>query len=66
MSRIIDIHHHRHKNEEKSFAPSKKAYAFEVTKKTIELLKNASNLTPIPLAKDVLELGLTILSICEV
>lgn len=47
-------------------APSTKQYAFEVTKKTIEVLKGAASLVGVPLAREVLDIGLAFIKTCEV
>ncbi|KIM49724.1 hypothetical protein M413DRAFT_21884 [Hebeloma cylindrosporum] len=41
--------------EESSFAPTKTEYAFEATKKTIEILQGAAGLVGVPLVKEVLD-----------
>ena len=46
--------------------PLKKEYAFEATKKTIDILKGAASLVGIPLVKDVIDVGLAMIMTCEV
>ena len=46
--------------------PLKKEYAFEATKKTIDILKGAASLVGIPLVKDVIDVGLAMIMTCDV
>ena len=45
--------------------PLKKDYAFEATKKTIDILKGAASLVGIPLVQDVIDVGLAMMMTCE-
>ena len=45
--------------------PTRKEYTFEATKKTIEILKGAAGLVGVPLVKDVLNVGLAMITTCE-
>jgi hypothetical protein len=45
--------------------PTNTEYAFEVTKKTIDILKGAANLVGVPLVKEILDLGLAMIMTCE-
>ena len=45
--------------------PTKKQYAFEATKKTIEILQGAASLVGVPLVKEVLHIGLAMIKTCE-
>ena len=40
-------------------------YAFEATKKTINILKGAAGLVGVPLVKEVLDVGLALITACE-
>ncbi|KIM49725.1 hypothetical protein M413DRAFT_115292 [Hebeloma cylindrosporum] len=51
--------------EESSFVPTKTEYAFEATKKTIEILQGAAGLVGVPLVKEVLDVGLAMITTCE-
>ena len=46
--------------------PTKTEYAFEATKKTIDILQGVAGLVGIPLVKEVLDVGLAMLATCEV
>ena len=46
--------------------PTKKQYALEATKKTIEILQGAAVLVGVPLVKDVLHIELVMIKTCEV
>jgi len=52
--------------EAPSFVPTASQYAFEATKKTIDILKGAAGLVGVPLVKEVLEVGLAMIMTCEV
>ena len=45
--------------------PTKTEYAFEATKKTIDILKGAAGLVGVPLVKEVLNVGLALITACE-
>jgi hypothetical protein len=45
--------------------PLKKEYAFEATKRTIDILKGAASLVGIPLIQDVIDVGLAMIMTCE-
>jgi predicted ATP-grasp superfamily ATP-dependent carboligase len=45
--------------------PTTKEYAFEATKKTINILKGVAGLVGVPLVKEVLDIGLAIITTCE-
>jgi len=52
--------------EAPSFVPTTAQYAFEATKKTIDILKGAAGLVGVPLVKEVLDMGLAMIMTCEV
>ena len=45
--------------------PTKAEYAFEATKKTIDILKGVAGIVGIPLVKEVLDVGLAMITTCE-
>ena len=45
--------------------PCKKEYAFEATEKSIEILKDAVSLAGVTLVKEVLDVGLAMITTCE-
>ena len=45
--------------------PLKKEYAFEATKRTIDILKGAASLVGIPLVHDVIDVGLAMIMTCD-
>ncbi|KIM49720.1 hypothetical protein M413DRAFT_115102 [Hebeloma cylindrosporum] len=51
--------------EESSFVPTKAEYAFEATKRTIDILRGAAALIGVPLVKEVLAVGLAMITTCE-
>ena len=51
--------------EEPGLVPTRTEYAFEATKKTIELLKGAADLVGVPLVKEVLGVGVAMITTCE-
>jgi hypothetical protein len=65
---IIDAPLQSFKAEEQegpSAVPLTKAYGFEATKKTIEILKGVAGLIGVPLVKEVLNIGLAMIQTCE-
>jgi hypothetical protein len=46
--------------------PSTQEYVLEASKDTLNVLKSAAELVPVPLLKEVLGLGVTIIEICQV
>ena len=52
--------------QERSLVPTRTEYAFEATKKTIEILKGAAGLVGVPLVREVLDVGLAMITTCEV
>ena len=53
------------KKQEPILVPTKTEYAFEATKKTIDILKGAAGLVGVPLVKEVLDVGLAMIMTCE-
>ena len=45
--------------------PTKTEYAFEATKKTIDILSGVASLVGVPLVKEVLDVGLAMITTCE-
>ena len=45
--------------------PTNTEYAFEATKKTIDILKGVAGLVCVPLVKEVLDVGLAMITTCE-
>ena len=51
--------------QEAGLLPTRTEYAFEATKRTIDILKGAACLVGVPLVKDVLDVGLAMINTCE-
>jgi 3-deoxy-D-arabino-heptulosonate 7-phosphate (DAHP) synthase len=64
----LNLHHDSlslETNEAPSFVPTTSRYAFEATKKTIDILKGAAGSVGVPLVKEVLDVGLAMITTCE-
>ena len=51
--------------KQERLVPTKTEYAFEATKKTIDILKGVASLVGVPLVKEVLDVGLAMITTCE-
>ncbi|KIM49727.1 hypothetical protein M413DRAFT_438874 [Hebeloma cylindrosporum] len=50
---------------ERGLVPTRTEYAFEATKRTIEILQGAAGLVGVPLVREVLDVGLAMITTCE-